>query len=250
LTWSAASGAASYSILIKTIAASNWTTLPNVTALNYALANLTAATTYYCQIKSNCSAVSSAISFTTTSVTSTNCSAPGGLLATNILTTSAKLSWNPVAGATSYSVKYKLSTATNFTNVGSISTNNLQLSNLAQGKQYNWKVKANCSTFINSNFTTASALPIAIDGKSEQKLTLSPNPIGIFSDALKVDFNGEIPIGSQLILCNNVGMIVKKQLFVDNETFISVNDLNYGIYTIIVLNQGRRLAVSRFTRIE
>ncbi|MBK6994239.1 MAG: fibronectin type III domain-containing protein [Lewinellaceae bacterium] len=83
--------------------------------------------------------------------------APTGLASSNITGTSATLSWVPVAGATSYTVQYKLSTSSSWTTSGTISTTSYNLSNLTADKTYNWQVKTDCSNYSAiANFSTGS----------------------------------------------------------------------------------------------
>jgi hypothetical protein len=59
LSWTAASGAASYTLQVKTSAATTWTSY-TVSATNYTLTGLSASTVYNWQVRTNCSASSSA----------------------------------------------------------------------------------------------------------------------------------------------------------------------------------------------
>jgi hypothetical protein len=59
LSWTAATGAASYTVQVKTSAATTWTSY-TVSATNYTLTGLSASTVYNWQVRTNCSASSSA----------------------------------------------------------------------------------------------------------------------------------------------------------------------------------------------
>lgn len=69
VSWSAVSGAVSYSLQYKTAASSTWTTVSGLTSTSYSLTGLTANTTYNYQVQTVCSggtgAYSTASSFTT-----------------------------------------------------------------------------------------------------------------------------------------------------------------------------------------
>jgi Metallo-peptidase family M12B Reprolysin-like/Secretion system C-terminal sorting domain/Bacterial pre-peptidase C-terminal domain/Fibronectin type III domain len=100
------------------------------------------------------------ISNTNFTITSgSSCGTPGFLSSTGITTTSATVLWATVAGATSYDVDYKLSTSGTWTNAvaGTISTS-INLTGLASGFLYDWRVRANCaggsSAYAQSQFTT------------------------------------------------------------------------------------------------
>lgn len=76
LSWTGASGSASYTLQVKTSTATTWTTY-NVSTTNYTLTGLSASTVYNWQVRTNCSASSSAYvagaNFTTLAAT-TSCS--------------------------------------------------------------------------------------------------------------------------------------------------------------------------------
>lgn len=71
--------------------------------------------------------------------------APNGLLASNLTINGANISWAPVSGATSYSLQYKLSSASTWTTV-TPTTNSYALSNLTDCSPYQVQVAAVCSS--------------------------------------------------------------------------------------------------------
>ncbi|MDO8367173.1 MAG: M12 family metallo-peptidase [Saprospiraceae bacterium] len=82
---------------------------------------------------------------------------PTGLASSNITATSAKLSWVPVAGATSYTIQYKLSTSGSWITAGTSTAAAYNLSNLTADKTYHWQVKTDCSNYsTTASFTTGS----------------------------------------------------------------------------------------------
>lgn len=91
----------------------------------------------------------------------TTCGTPSGVNATGITTSGATIGWTAVAGASSYNVQYKLSTATTWTTTTS-STNSKALTGLTAATAYNVKVQAVCtggsSTYSSPiTFTTSTA---------------------------------------------------------------------------------------------
>jgi len=70
--------------------------------------------------------------------------APNGVVAGNLTINSANVSWAPVSGAGSYSIQYKLSSASTWTTVTS-TTNSYSLSNLTDCSAYQVQVAAVCS---------------------------------------------------------------------------------------------------------
>ncbi|MCC7244170.1 MAG: fibronectin type III domain-containing protein, partial [Saprospiraceae bacterium] len=160
LSWTAVAGATNYTLQYKSASGSTWTTAGPFTAANYALSGLTASTAYQWQVKTDCSQFSTVANFTTTATGGggSNCSAPTNLGASNVTSTSAVLAWAAVSGATSYTVDFKLSTATTWTVAGNSTTSAYNMSGLTAGTTYMVRVKANCSGYSTaSSFTTTSS---------------------------------------------------------------------------------------------
>ncbi len=96
-----------------------------------------------------------------TIVQGVSCNVPTGLAASAITTTGATLNWTAVSGAVSYTVEYKLNTATVWT-AANATTNSLVLTGLTAGTAYNARVRTNCSAGTSAfsaaiNFTTTAA---------------------------------------------------------------------------------------------
>lgn len=154
LSWAAVSGATSYTIQYKVSTTPTWTTVTSTTN-SKVITGLLAGTNYVWQVKANCSVYSSQASFTTTN--SSGCAIPGQLTSSNISQTGATLSWGTVSGASSYTVQYKIATATSWT-FATTTTNTLVLTGLIAGTTYAWRVKANCSNYsAQTTFTTTAA---------------------------------------------------------------------------------------------
>ncbi len=82
---------------------------------------------------------------------------PAGLTSSNITSSTAKLTWTPVNGATSYTIQYKLSSAGSWTTAGTSTAPTYNLINLAASSSYNWQVKTDCSNYsATANFTTST----------------------------------------------------------------------------------------------
>ncbi|MFN8283292.1 MAG: GEVED domain-containing protein [Chitinophagales bacterium] len=163
VSWTAVSGATSYTLQYKTSAATTWTSVTGITTTSRALTGLTAGTTYNFQVSATCSSGTSAYTastFTTTTTAST-CGTPTGLASSSITTTGATVSWTAVSGATSYTLQYKTSAATTYTTVSGITTTSRALTGLTAGTTYNFQVSATCSSgtsaYTASTFTTTSA---------------------------------------------------------------------------------------------
>ncbi len=87
-------------------------------------------------------------------VSTPTCNAPTGLRVTNITATSATANWLPVTGANSYTLQYKVSTASSFTTITGIDTNYQTLTGLTPSTKYYFHVASVCS----SNSSAYSAL--------------------------------------------------------------------------------------------
>lgn len=94
-----------------------------------------------------------------TPVSTTGCGTPTGVVASNVTTSGATISWTSVTGATSYNVSYCVSGATTCTNT-STTTNTITISGLTAGTTYTYTVQAVCSggtsSQVSGTFTTPS----------------------------------------------------------------------------------------------
>src|SRR6185503_9867686 len=93
--------------------------------------------------------------------TSSSCTAPGGLSASNIASTTATVNWNAVSGALVYTVEYKpTSSSTWIVATGGTYGTSANLYSLSANTSYDWRVYTNCSLteasgYSNSQFTTS-----------------------------------------------------------------------------------------------
>jgi hypothetical protein len=120
------------------------------------------------------------ISNTNFTITSgAGCGAPAGLSSSGITTSAATVSWSAVSGATSYDVDYKLNSSGTWTNAATATTSlSVNLSGLASGSLYDWRVRANCSggssAYTQAQFTTQSVVTCnAPTGLSSSSVTSS-----------------------------------------------------------------------------
>ncbi|WP_309640777.1 fibronectin type III domain-containing protein [Flavobacterium sp.] len=158
LSWQTVVGATSYNIQYRPTGTATWTSL-NATTNTINLSNLLMATNYEFQVQALCivtSAYSASANFTTSTPT---CDVPTALIASNITTASATLSWMAVSGATGYNMQYKPTGTATWTSLNA-TTNTINLSNLLMATNYEFQVQALCmvtSAYSASvNFTTAA----------------------------------------------------------------------------------------------
>lgn len=155
LNWNAVSGAQSYRIEYKLGSSSTWTVLHlSWTSTSYFLGGLSPATAYDWRVRTNCTSGSTSTYSQSNFTTTSTCGDPTNL-AYSTTANSATLSWNPVSGANTYSVDYKLSSSGTWISTAGTSNTNITITGLNPGK-YDWRVKANCSggsgNFVQSTF--------------------------------------------------------------------------------------------------
>jgi fibronectin type 3 domain-containing protein len=160
ITWNTVTGATGYSIYRSTSPDSGFTYLKGVTTNSYTNTGLTTGTTYYYQIKAyTLVGTTKVYSATSTTVNAKPVPAkPTGLKATVASTTSIKVSWNTVAGATGYSIYRSTSPDSGFTYLKGVTTNSYTNTGLTTGKTYYYKVRAYTmvgTTKVYSNTTSA-----------------------------------------------------------------------------------------------
>lgn len=155
LSWGAVSGATNYTAEYKTIASATWIVLANTATTSIALTGLTASTAYDWRVRTNCPIGASAYSSAnfTTSAVGGPCNAPTTLIANNSSANNISFTWAAVTGAISYSVEYKLNSATTWTTISATGTS-ASATGLAAGL-YNCRIRTNCSggssTYTNGN---------------------------------------------------------------------------------------------------
>ena len=92
-----------------------------------------------------------------------SCGSPSGLASSGITTTDATVSWTAVSGANNYDVDYKLASSGTWTNAATATTaTSVNLTGLASGSLYDWRVRANCtsgsSAYTQAQFTTTAVV--------------------------------------------------------------------------------------------
>ena len=125
------------------------------------------------------------------------CAAPAGLSASAITGNSATASWGAVSGAVNYSVSYKTSASSTWTNDVNTTSTSLNLTGLVASTLYDWRVKTNCSSSA-SNYTTAQFTTAVGASPCPGALDVSTNGTtgGAATIALNTDIRGTIsPVG-------------------------------------------------------
>ena len=117
------------------------------------------------------------------------CGVPASLTSSAITTTNAVVSWGAVSGATSYTLQYKLSTATTWTTVSGLTTTSYSLTGLASIATYNYQVSATCPAGTGnyssaSSFATLSAFPTCTDSYETNNTTNQAKTITVNTNVL------------------------------------------------------------------
>ena len=152
-SWNSVSGALSYSFEYKLNSSSNWTAA-STSSTNYNLTGLSTNSLYNARVKTVCSSGSSSYSATINFTTSGGgaCGIPTNFAVANISTSTATISWNAVAGATSYLFQYKLASGTTWSQVSTGSAV-INMTGMNTGTSYSVRVQALCGT-NQSEFTS------------------------------------------------------------------------------------------------
>jgi hypothetical protein len=183
------------------------------------LSGLTSSTTYNWTVSANCSGASTQANFTTAS---SGCLIPFGLNSSNISRTNATLGWSAVPGASSYTIGYKKSSETKWTQVGPQNSTTVNLTGLAAATVYDWKVKANCSNYTTPlQFSTTTQLPTLFGQESSEPVTIFPNPASskIVIEVGKVEDFG---IATHVYITDMVGKLQMTAPFTDEKTEIDI----------------------------
>ncbi|MEY3849644.1 MAG: hypothetical protein RJA38_85 [Bacteroidota bacterium] len=117
------------------------------------------------------------------------CGVPSGLTSSAVTTTSATVSWAAVSGATSYTLQYKLSTATTWTTVSGLTTTSYSLTGLGSLVTYNYQVNATCPAGTGnysaaSSFTTLSLYPTCTDSYENNNSSNKAKSISVNTNVL------------------------------------------------------------------
>lgn len=250
LTWSAISGAFDYTVQYRVSTSTTWITTSATTATNLTLAGLLGGTEYSWRVKASCSEYSSIAVFTTDGTGtggggggSTSCSSPSNTNTDVVQPTSATVSWEPQGGALNYTVQYRLATSTTYLTVGTVTNSIITIIRLQAGREYVWRVKANCSPYGSDvQFTTPlTALRTAqITNEPATAVSIFPNPA-----------NDQIQIraalaGTQVMILDATGRTLATDIIRDNIHTLNVSQLNNGIYLVRLTYDNQPVQTERF----
>jgi hypothetical protein len=120
------------------------------------LSGLASGVAYQWQVRTNCSANTSAFVVGTNFTTLIPvCPTPTALTSSNVLTSQATVSWTGTTSSVGYVVEWKTSTATTWT-TATVNTTTYTITGLAAATAYQVRVKTNCSLNVSTYSTTLS----------------------------------------------------------------------------------------------
>jgi hypothetical protein len=219
----------------------------NTPATSLPVNGLQPASLYEWQVKSLCSSGSNTSgsawsqfsTFQTPPLPANLCSTPTGLTATAVSQQGALLTWNAVAGAVSYNIRYRLlNNNTPYTSASSVGTS-LQIGNLTSGFAYEWQVQAVCIN-SGSGVTSVSTWSAISVFTTPLFLTVYPNPanevvyISLFTDESSVisyelrDLFGKIVYEGSVVSVSGM-----------NDISIETGSIHEGWYSLTVYTSKR-----------
>jgi hypothetical protein len=262
VNWNNVSGATGYQIQWKLSSSSNWGNLVNVSTNQHNVTGLSESTEYNVRVRTVCNGTSSAFvtgSFTTTGGggNPTGCDTPTGLATTTLSATAAGLVWSTVSGASSYSIRIKLSSNNNWFMFSGLPSNVVTVQNLTPSSSYNVQVMANCGNNGSSQFgpTLTFTTPafftdpggdneVLVEDRNDivkiptsnqiANASVVPNP---FMDAAMLVFdNSTDEIQVQITILNAVGQVVSDRhtTVVGGSADLDAPALQAGVYFVRV----------------
>lgn len=247
LGWSSIVGAFNYSVQYRAANTTIWLNAGTVSGTSLTLGGLVAGTTYQWRVKASCSVYSSITTFTVGSSSggggSTSCSAPSNTNTNLVLSNSAQVSWEPQGGALNYTVQYRLASSLTYITLGTVTGSSVTITGLSAGREYVWRVKADCSPYGSDvQFSTpfSSGLLMGTPTNSTSNLRVFPNPVS--ADLVQVQTKGN---GGQIFILNTAGQVVANEVITEGVQPIDVSRLNNGIYFVRVQDAAGKSQVQK-----
>jgi hypothetical protein len=158
--WGASGTGVNYDLRWRKSGTSAWTNVTNLNTPEHTISGLTPGVSYEWQVRNKCTSGSSAYTASATFSTA-SCPSPTGIANTNITTNSAQLSWINLGLGSTYELRWKPTSAADWTTVSNLTSPNYLLTGLAEATVYEWQVRRGCemntfSEYSNGYFNTLS----------------------------------------------------------------------------------------------
>ena len=209
LNWTAAAGAASYSIQYRPAGTTSWI-YTSTSSTSATVSGLTPATIYEFQVQTICSPADSS-GYTLSALFTTlgaPCEAPTGLTVMSLTATSAGLTWIAVPGAAGYNIQYRQTGTTAWT-LTSSAINSATIIGLLPATSYQYEIQSRCSSVtdtsvysLGSTFTTQNTTGLASKSLAENSLNVYPNPA---TQNVTISYNLETSEKVSISICDVVG---------------------------------------------
>jgi hypothetical protein len=253
VNWTAVPGASYYTVRYKLSSASVWNTVTSTTNTKL-ITGLTATSLYDVQVATSCGSATSAYSTTFNFTTIASCAPPTGLFVTNLSANAAKLNWLAAAGATYYTVRYKLVTSGTW-QTATTTTTNKSITGLAAAQNYEYQIRTHCGTSTTSSysssdyFTTGTAKGIVDVELMDNGIVVYPNPV---ENELHVTLSVEKTTPARVVIRDMSGSTVKAiEQVLDQGVHtldMDIREFSTGIYTVLTYVDEVLLHTARVTK--
>ena len=265
VTWTAVSGATSYTVRYRIIGAASWSST-TVTTNTKVFTSITSSANYEVQVRSVCASGNSAYTASVTFTTLTPCGVPTGLFTNQLTTTDAKVNWTAVSSATSYTIQRRaVGSATWLSTTSTV--NYKYLGGFTACTNYEWRVRATCPsgtsayTAVN-NFTTTGcgASPMIADNTTTNmsktdteiltQLTLQPNPARDYAELL---YDTDIATNVILTISDVTGKTISQETRTvtegNNRLSLDLSNLQRGYYLVMINNPTQIKMQTQYARL-
>lgn len=228
VTWTAVSGATSYTVYGGT-ASGSLAQIGTSASATFTHNNLTAATTYYYAVDAKNASGTSAKSATVNAKTQSAAPAvPGGLSSGTVTNNSIVINWTTVTGATAYLI-YAGTSASSLQKVDSVTTNNYTYKNLSSNTQYFFAVSS-------VNASGKSELTVAINATTQPA-------VSVHKLSNRVVSTGTYDVAAYLPNGKSAGTLVNYTTGAANQI---INDLGLapGTYQLVIRDARTRTVTS------
>ncbi|MDR1830986.1 MAG: fibronectin type III domain-containing protein [Candidatus Fibromonas sp.] len=179
ISWNAVTSASSYEVYRAESSSGLYTRIVNGTSsLSYTNSNLATATTFYYKVKAANGQLSDSVS-TTTLLT-----APSGVKAESLTSSSITITWNDFANATAYRIYRSESYSGTYAEIGTSTSNSYTDTELASNANYYYKVsvrnntlEGDQSSYVNATVLLRAPTSVTAEAVSSNSITISWNAV-------------------------------------------------------------------------